>query len=90
MASLALALELSEQVQRASGAVPLGSLFIDEGFVTLDPEALNSAAEAMESLQTGGRLAGIITRIEELSRRLPSRLVVHKHSDGSQVEIQSS
>jgi hypothetical protein len=41
------------------------------------------------SLQTGGRLVGIITHIEELSRRLPSRLVVHKHSDGSQVEIQS-
>jgi exonuclease SbcC len=87
MASLALALELSEQVQRASGAVPLDSIFIDEGFSTLDPEALNSAAEAIESLQTGGRLVGIITHLEGLSERLPARINVQKRAEGSQLEI---
>jgi DNA repair protein SbcC/Rad50 len=87
MASLALALELSEQVQRASGAVPLDSIFIDEGFGTLDPEALNSTAEAIESLQTGGRLVGIITHLEGLSERLPARINVQKHAEGSQLEI---
>ena len=56
LASLALALELSQQVQRAAGAVLLDSLFIDEGFGTLDPETLEMATEAIESLPVGGRM----------------------------------
>ena len=76
LASLALALELSEQIQRASGSVPLDSLFIDEGFGTLDSEALDVAAAAIESLPVGGRMIGIITHIEELSKRLPGRIFV--------------
>jgi exonuclease SbcC len=76
LASLALALQLSEQVQKAAGATKLDSLFIDEGFGTLDPEALDAAASAIESLRVGGRMVGIISHIEELSLRLPARVRV--------------
>ncbi len=88
LASLALALQLSEQVQRASGAVPLDSLFIDEGFGTLDRETLDDAAGAIERLQSNGRTVGIITHLEELSARLPARLRVTKRREGSQVETE--
>src|SRR5262249_39777468 len=63
LASLALALELSQQVQRAAGAVHLESLFIDEGFGTLDPEALDTIAGALEDLPVGGRMVGVITHL---------------------------
>jgi DNA repair protein SbcC/Rad50 len=63
LASLALALQLSEQVQKAAEATKLDSLFIDEGFGTLDPEALDAAASAIESLRVGGRMVGIISHI---------------------------
>ncbi len=83
LASLALALELSEQVQRAAGAVHLDSLFIDEGFGTLDPETLDTVAAAIEMLPVGGRMVGIITHLPELTARLPARIRVTKHAEGS-------
>jgi exonuclease SbcC len=85
LASLALALELSEQVQRAAGAVNLDSLFIDEGFGTLDPETLDTVAAAIESLHVGGRMVGIITHLPELTERLPACIRVEKHAEGSRV-----
>ncbi|MDR7417161.1 MAG: SMC family ATPase [Armatimonadota bacterium] len=87
LASLSLALELSEQVQRSSGAVALHSLFIDEGFGTLDPETLDHVACAIEALQTGGRMVGIVTHLQELSARLPTRVVVEKRPEGSRVRV---
>jgi exonuclease SbcC len=89
LASLSLALELSEQVQRASGAVNLDSLFIDEGFGTLDPETLDTVAEAIESLQVGGRMVGIITHIPELTERLPAAIRVEKCAGGSRLYQES-
>ena len=85
LASLALALELSEQVQRAAGAVHLDSLFIDEGFGTLDLETLDTVTSAIESLPVGGRMVGIITHIPELTERLPDCIRVEKTADGSRV-----
>ena len=90
LASLALALQLSEQVQKAASAVTLDSLFIDEGFGTLDPEALSAAASAIESLHVGGRMVGIITHIEELSSRLPARIRLEKMSGGSRVTVETA
>jgi exonuclease SbcC len=90
LASLALALQLSEQVQKAAGATKLDSLFIDEGFGTLDLEALDAAASAIESLRVGGRMVGIISHIEELSLRLPARVRVEKTPDGSHLITQAS
>jgi exonuclease SbcC len=89
LTSLALALELSEQVQRAAGAVRLDSLFVDEGFGTLDPEALTVAAEAILSLQIGGRMVGVITHVPELTRLMPRRLLVRKGNGGSSVEVEA-
>jgi exonuclease SbcC len=90
LASLALALQLSEQVQHAAGATMLDSLFIDEGFGTLDPEALDAAASAIESLPVGGRMVGIITHIEELSSRLPARVNIEKANTGSRVIVEAA
>jgi exonuclease SbcC len=90
LASLALALELSEQVQSAAAAVPLDSLFIDEGFGTLDPEALETVAGAIEGLPLGGRTVGIITHVPELAARLPARVIVEKRADGSRLRVEES
>ena len=85
LASLALALELSEQVQRAAGAVRLDSLFVDAGFGSLDPGALNVATEAIESLQVGGRMVRVIAHVPELTRRMPKRLFVRKGTGGASI-----
>ncbi len=89
LASLALALELSEQIQRAAGAVNLDSLFIDEGFGTLDPETLDTVASAIESPHVRGRMVGIITHLPELTARLPACIRVEKHAEGSRVRQES-
>lgn len=87
LVSLSLALELSEQVQQAAGAVRLDSLFIDEGFGTLSPDALDVVAEAIENLGKTNRMVGVITHVPELHQRLP-RLAVRPTSSGSVVEFQ--
>ncbi len=90
LASLALALELSQQVQRAAGAVDIESLFIDEGFGTLDSEALAVVADAVEGLGTAGRMVGIITHLPELTARLPVCLFVEKGPEGSRVVVRAA
>jgi exonuclease SbcC len=89
LASLALALELSAQVQRAVGAVSLDSLFIDEGFGTLDPETLRVVADAVRSLQVGGRMVGIITHIPELKDEFDQRVIVSRDAGVSSVQVES-
>lgn len=80
LASLALAITLSDYL---AGSKVLGALFLDEGFGTLDPQALESVAEALESLRVQGRMVGVITHVESLSERMPSRIVVSKSVAGS-------
>jgi exonuclease SbcC len=87
LASLALALELSQQVQRAAGAVHLDSLFIDEGFGTLDPETLETISDAILNLPRAGRMVGIITHLPELTERLPARIQVEKRPEGSRARV---
>jgi exonuclease SbcC len=88
LTSLALALELSAQVQNAAGALRLESIFIDEGFGTLDADTLETVAAAIESLPVGGRMVGIITHIAELTERLPGRIAIDRGSDGSRVRVE--
>lgn len=88
LASLALALALSEQVQ-GSGTTRLESLFIDEGFGSLDPQSLDTAISAIESLHTGGRMVGVISHIETLGDRLTQRVIVEKRADGSRLRVES-
>jgi len=83
LASLALAIALSDYL---AGNRILGALFLDEGFGTLDPQALESVAGALENLRTSGRMVGVITHIESLSERLPHHLLVSKSAAGSSVQ----
>lgn len=84
LASLALALGLADVVQACAGGVRLDTMFIDEGFGTLDSETLDVALKALFELQKSGRLIGIISHVEELRSRIPARLEVTKtKSDGS-------
>jgi hypothetical protein len=64
------------------------SLFIDDGFGTLDPETLETVAGAIEALPLGGCMVGIITHVAELAARLPARVVVEKRNDGSRVRVE--
>jgi len=90
LTSLALALELSDQVQRAVGAVNLDSLFIDEGFGTLDPDTLALVSETLQSLRVGGRMVGIITHIPELRDEFAQQVIVTKHQGFSTVEVRGA
>ncbi|AFZ68921.1 AAA family ATPase [Deinococcus peraridilitoris] len=80
LASLALAIALSDYL---AGNHILGALFLDEGFGTLDPQALEAVAGALEKVRTQGRTVGVITHVESLSERLPSRILVSKSVAGS-------
>jgi exonuclease SbcC len=90
LTSLALALELSDQVQRAVGAVNLDSLFIDEGFGTLDPDTLALVSETLQGLRVGGRMVGIITHIPELRDEFDQQMIVTKRHGYSTVEVRAS
>ncbi|EUJ46302.1 AAA family ATPase [Listeria riparia] len=81
--SLALALALAEVVQEMSGGISLETMFIDEGFGTLDPESLDMAVECLLETQQSGRLVGIISHVPELKERISSRLEVTATNHGS-------
>lgn len=83
LASLSLALGLVDVVQSYAGGIHLDTLFVDEGFGTLDPESLDFAIKALLDLQQGGRLVGIISHVPELKERIDARLEVTPTSKGS-------
>jgi exonuclease SbcC len=83
LASLALALGLADVVQSYSGGVYLDTIFVDEGFGMLDPEALDMAMQALVELQTSGRLVGIISHVPELKERIEARLEIVPTDRGS-------
>ena len=88
LASLALALGLAEEVQSEAGGVHLESMFVDEGFGSLDEEALRQAMRALESLTEGDRLVGIISHVAGLRERIDRQIVVTKaRGGGSRAEI---
>jgi DNA repair protein SbcC/Rad50 len=92
LASLSLALALAQSIFELSGergAVALESLFLDEGFSTLDAETLSKVADALPALQKKDRLIGVITHVEALADQLPARIEIEKTATGSQI-IQSS
>lgn len=81
-ASLSMALALSEKL---SMGIELGSLFLDEGFGTLDSETLESVTQILESLRQQDRLIGVITHIQSLAERLPTQIHVRKSINGSEL-----
>jgi len=87
LASLALALALAEVVQTHAGGIKIPSLFIDEGFGSLDQETLESAMDVLLKLQNSGRTVGVITHVETLQRQLPIGIRVIKSDEGSKLEF---
>ena len=87
LASLALALGLSDTVQAELGGLRLEVIFIDEGFGHLDEEALEEALNTLDSLTGSGRSVGIISHVEEVKRRVPAGFEVRGSMSGSSVEI---
>jgi exonuclease SbcC len=83
LAALSLALGLAEAVQAYAGGIHLDTVFIDEGFGSLDEEALAAALEALTGLQQGGRLVGIISHVSELQEQIDARLQVTAGRRGS-------
>lgn len=88
IASLSLALGLSDEVQSSAGGIQIDSVFVDEGFGSLDPDTLQQAFAALNSLSDGNRLVGIISHVGELKERIDKQIVVTKEkSGGSKAEL---
>ncbi len=86
IASLSLALALSDYL---AGHKALGALFLDEGFGTLDADALDAVSSVLEAIQTQGRMVGVITHVASLAERLPNRLVIEKGQSTSRAHWES-
>ncbi|MEM9601886.1 MAG: SMC family ATPase [Pseudomonadota bacterium] len=87
LAALALALGLSDVVQAHAGGIRLDTLFIDEGFGSLDPEALDLAVSALVDLQSSGRLIGVISHVPELREQIQAKLAVRACASGSHATL---
>lgn len=89
MASLSLALGLSDEIHALSGGIRIDTLFVDEGFGALDDEALNQAIKALNSITEGNRLVGIISHVAELKERIERKIIVTKDvANGSQTVLE--
>ena len=86
--SLALALGLSDVVQNHAGGQKLDTLFIDEGFGTLDDGKLDSVIEVLQQLTEGNRLVGVISHVDKLEESIPQKLRVTNGSHGSLLEME--
>ena len=86
-ASLSLALGLSDEIHASAGGIRLDTLFVDEGFGSLDEESLNQAINALNSLTEGNRLVGIISHVGELKERIDRKIIVKKDKAQGSVAI---
>jgi exonuclease SbcC len=87
LASLSLALGLADVVQSYAGGIHLDTIFIDEGFGSLDPEALEQAMRALIDLQRGGRLVGVISHVPEMKEWIGARLEITSGRRGSEAKF---
>ena len=87
-ASLALALGLSDEVRLSAGGIKMDSMFVDEGFGTLDSEALQKAFKALSGITEGNRLVGIISHVDLLKEKIDRQIIVKKErTGGSTVKV---
>lgn len=87
MASLSLALGLSDEIQSGSGGIRVDSMFIDEGFGSLSDDALDAAIDTLAGVSGGNVLIGVISHVDKLRERIDKQIVVTKGKDGSRVKI---
>ncbi|NYG57603.1 exonuclease SbcC [Nocardioides daedukensis] len=85
--SLALALGLADVVTREAGGADLDTLFVDEGFGSLDSDTLDDVMDTLDTLRDGGRVVGVVSHVAEMRSRIPTRLSVTKHRTGSTLAI---
>lgn len=86
-ASLSLALGMSDVIQAFHGGIRVDTLFVDEGFGTLDSESLDQACETLGALVEKDRLVGIISHVPELRERIEHQVIIHKTSGGSEIQL---
>jgi exonuclease SbcC len=86
-AALSLALGLADVVQSHSGGVALDTIFIDEGFGSLDTNSLDNAIEVLTDLHNSGRMVGIISHVSELKERINSKIEIIPNKQGSNIKI---
>jgi exonuclease SbcC len=87
MASLSLALGLADVVQQEAGGVDIETLFVDEGFGSLDEQALEQVMDALEGLRDGGRVVGLVSHVAEMKQRIGTQLQVVKGRNGSTLHV---
>jgi DNA repair protein SbcC/Rad50 len=87
LASLSLALGLADVVAAETGGALLDTLFVDEGFGTLDADTLDLVMNTLDELREGGRVVGLVSHVEELRQRIPTRLRVSKARTGSTLQV---
>ncbi|MCB8956725.1 MAG: SMC family ATPase [Nocardioides sp.] len=85
--SLALALGLADVVTQEAGGADLDTLFVDEGFGSLDADTLDDVMDTLDSLRDGGRVVGVVSHVAEMRDRIPTQLVVRKDRRGSTLSI---
>ncbi|WP_412501609.1 AAA family ATPase [Shewanella chilikensis] len=87
MAALSLALGLSDVVQAYAGGIKLDTLFIDEGFGSLDQDSLELAVRTLMDLQSSGRMIGVISHVSEMKEQISCRIDISKHALGSSIRL---
>jgi exonuclease SbcC len=88
--SLALALGLADVVAQESGGTRVDTLFVDEGFSSLDPDTLDDVMDRIDALRSGGRTVGVVSHVTELRSRIPTQLHVEATRSGSTVHARTS
>ena len=85
--SLALALGLADVITQEAGGADLDTLFVDEGFGSLDADTLEDVMDTLDTLRDGGRVVGVVSHVPELQTRIPTQLRVHRGRDGSRTSL---
>ncbi|MFT4084256.1 MAG: SbcC/MukB-like Walker B domain-containing protein, partial [Nocardioides sp.] len=87
--SLALALGLADVITAEAGGAMLETLFVDEGFGSLDADTLEDVLDVLDGLRDGGRVVGVVSHVAEMRDRIPTRLVITKHRAGSRLAVEA-